>query len=80
MNTEYTKANLKDNVAAAAVLAATFIAIVGSMINSTDARANHETVQQMDTIVVTAPRIEVARMDTIVVTASREANILLAAN
>ncbi len=80
MNTQYTKANLKDNVAAAAVLAATFVAILGAMVNSTDARANHETVQQMDAIVVTAPRIEVARMDTIVVTASREANILLASN
>lgn len=80
MNTNYTKANLKDNVAAAAVLAATFIAILGSMVNSSDARANHETVQQMEAIVVAAPRFEVTRMDTIVVTASREANIFLASN
>jgi len=80
MNNQYTKANLKDNVAAAAVLAATFIAILGALVNSNDARANHESAQQMEAIIVTAPRVEVSRMDTILVTASRETDIQHASN
>ena len=73
-------ANLKDNVAAATLLAATFIAIVGSFVTSNDARADktpqvqlhNREIQKMETIVITAPRIkQVARMETIVVTASR---------
>lgn len=74
MKTEFT--NLKDNVAAATVLAATFIAIMGSIVTSNDARADKAApqmeVQRMETILITAPRIQqVVRMETIVVTASR---------
>ena len=77
--------NRKDNVAAAALLAVTFIVIVGSVITSSDARAVKVVpqleVQRMETILITAPRIEqIARMETIVVTASRETKIMLASN
>ena len=73
-------ANLKDNVAAATLLAATFIAIIGSFVTSNDARADKTPqvqmqkmeVQKMETILITAPRIkQVTRMETIFVTASR---------
>ena len=75
----------KDNVAAATLLAATFITIIGGIVASNDAHAVKAApqmeVQRMETIVVTAPRVaQVVRMETIVVTASRNANILLAAN
>lgn len=78
MKTAHTS-NLKYNVAAATLLAATFIAIMGSLIATNDAHAvnaaSRVQVQKMDTIVVTAPRLQqVARMDTIVVTASRLAD------
>ncbi len=77
--------NLKDNVAAAALMAVTFIAIAGSMITSSDARAvkvaPQMEIQRMETILITAPRIQqIARMETIVVTASRETKIMLASN
>ena len=80
MKTEYIKASMKDNIATAAVLAATAIAIFGAIVNSTDARAGHVAPQQMETIVVSAPRLEVARLDTITVTASRDARIFVASN
>lgn len=80
MKTEYLKANWIDNLAAAAVLTATVIASLGTIVNSTDARANHAAVQRLDAIVVTAPRMKTAKLDTIVVTASRETNTLVAAN
>ena len=76
-------ASMKDNVAAATLLAATFIAIVGSFVTSNDARADktpqvklhNMEIQKMETIVITAPRIkQVARMETIIVTASRHTN------
>ena len=75
----------KDNAAAATLLAATFITIIGGIVTSNDAHAVKATpqmeVQRMETIVVTAPRVaQVVRMETIVVTASRYANIRLAAN
>ena len=71
-----TSLSLKDNVAAATVLAATFIAIMGSIVTSNEARADKAApqmeVQKMETILITAPRIQqVVRMETIVVTASR---------
>ena len=85
MKTPFT-ANRKDNVAAAILLAATFITIVGSIVTSNSAHADKTPqmeVQRMETIVVTAPRIQqVVRMETIVVTASRHtdevANFLVA--
>ena len=75
--------NRKDNVAAATLMAVTFIAIIGSVLSSSDARAvkiaPQMEVQRMETILITAPRIEqIARMETIVVTASRETKIMLA--
>ncbi len=77
--------NLKDNLAAAALMAVTFIAIVAGVLNSSDARAvkvaPQMEIQRMETILITAPRIEqIARMETIVVTASRETKIMLASN
>ena len=77
--------NRKDNVAAATLMAVTFIAIIGSVLSSSDARAvkiaPQMEVQRMETILITAPRIEqIARMETIVVTASRETKIMLASN
>ena len=77
--------NRKDNVAAATLMVVTFIAIIGSVFSSSDARAvkiaPQMEVQRMETIFITAPRIEqIARMETIVVTASRETKIMLASN
>jgi len=80
MKTEYIKSTMKDNIASAAVLTAAMVAILGAIVHSSDVRANYVTVQQMEAIIVSAPRVDVARMDTIVVTASREANILVASN
>ena len=81
MKTPY-HTNLKDNVAAATVLTATFIAIMGSIVTSNDARADKATqmpvrqmeVQRLETMIITAPRIrQVVRMETMIVTASRHA-------
>lgn len=80
MKSEYSKSNLKDNIAAAAVLTATLVAIFGALVNTAEARTDYVAVQQMQAIVVTAPRMEIARMDTIVVTASRNVNVLVASN
>lgn len=74
MRTNFTTIQ-KDNVASATLLAATLIAIMGSMVTSSDARADKAMqmeVQKMETIIITAPRIQqVSRLETIVVTASR---------
>ena len=75
MKTEYAS-NQKDNVAAATVLTATFIAIMVSLFASNDARADkviqQMEVQRMETMVITAPRIQqIVRLETVVVTASR---------
>ena len=80
MKTEYSKSNLKDNIAAATVLTATLVGIFGTLVNSAEARTDYVAMQQMETIVVTVPRVEIARMDTIIVTASREANVLVVSN
>ena len=80
MKTEYRKSNLKDNIAAATVLTAALVAIFGALVNTAEARTDYVAVQQMQAIVVTAPRMEIARMDTIVVTASRNVNVLVASN
>ena len=74
MKTEYSKSNLKDNIATASVLAAIVIGMFGTLVNSPDARADQETVQQLETIVVSAPRVDI-KLDTIVVTASRNVNV-----
>ena len=75
----------KDNVAAATLLAATFIVIMGGIVTSNDAHAVKAAptmeIQRMETILVTAPRVaQVVRMKTIVVTASRYAGTLVASN
>lgn len=75
----------KDNLTSAALLAATFVAIVGGFITSNDAHAVKATspmeVQKMETIVITAPRAEqIVKLDTIVVTATRNTSTLLASN
>ena len=81
MKTAY-DTDLKDNVAAATVLIATFIAIMGSIVTSNNARAGKATqmpapqmeVHRLKTMIITAPRIRQAvRMETMVVTASRRA-------
>ena len=81
MKTAY-NTNLKDNVAAATVLIATFISIMGSIVTSNDARADKATqmsapqmeIHRLATMIITAPRIRhVVRMETMVVTASRRA-------
>ena len=79
MKTEF-KSIAKDNIATAAVLAATFVAIVGAVVDSTDARADQAAVQQMETITISAPRNEVEKLEAILVTASRDARILVALN
>lgn len=75
MKTKYAS-NQKDNVAAATVLTATFVAIMVSLFASNDVRADKMSqpmeVQRMETMVITAPRIrQVVRLETVVVTASR---------
>jgi hypothetical protein len=83
METEF-KSIVKDNIATAAVLAATFITIVGAAVESVDVRANYATAQlpaqQMETITVTAPRAEQATLERILVTASRDARTLVVLN
>ena len=80
MNSTYRKASFKETVATAAVLIASAAGIVGSVVSSTDARADINTLQRMETIVITAPRIETVHLDTIVVSAPREQKILVASN
>ena len=75
MKTKYAS-NQKDNVAAATVLTATFVAIMVSLFASNDVRADKMPqpmeVQRMETMVITAPRFrQVVRLETVVVTASR---------
>ena len=83
MKSEF-KSVVKDNIATAAVLAATVIAMVGAVIDSTDVRADHvaaaQPVQQMETIVITTPRNETVKLETILVTAARGARVLPASN
>jgi mannose/fructose/N-acetylgalactosamine-specific phosphotransferase system component IIC len=74
MKTTYTGNNLKDNVVSAAVIGAMFVASVAAAIASFEVRATEPVAmetQMLETIVVTARRIEVERLDTIVVTAKR---------
>jgi hypothetical protein len=69
----------KDNVTAAIVIVAIFVAIVSTVFNSATARADQAMeVIKLDPIVVTASRDksgeQVVKLDTIVVTASRNVN------
>ena len=80
MKTEYSKTNLKDNIATGTVLAAILVATFGALGNSPDARADQAAMQQMEAIVITAPRMETVKLDTIIVTASRSSNVAVASN
>ena len=67
--------NSKDNTTFALVLAAAAIALVSLFTNNVNATTHVATeVQVLDTIVVTAPRIQTVQLDTIVVTDSRNMN------
>ncbi|MEO8101134.1 MAG: hypothetical protein ABI790_01320 [Betaproteobacteria bacterium] len=83
MKTEF-KTVVKDNITTAAVLAATFVAVAGAVLDSSDANAPRAAarwpVQRMETITVQAPRDQVATLETVLVNASRDARILIALN
>ena len=67
----------KDNVATGAVLAAMFIAIVGTFIDGTDTRTDESpqpAMQRLEAITVTASREETVRLDAIMITAPRHAD------
>jgi hypothetical protein len=68
----------KDNIANAALLGLTFLAIVGCIGTSNQAHAVNTPAletQMMEAIIVTAPRITpLVKMEAIVVTASRQNN------
>ena len=76
MKTEFTlntRSN-KDNIATATLVAVGLFAIASGVFNSTPAAASRPvapSVQKMDAIVVTAPRVAHTTLDTIVVTAPR---------
>ena len=78
MKTEYVKANLKDSIATLSILAVTAVAILGALVNSNEARADRPAVQQMETIVITAPRVTTVKLETIIVTAPRDVKIVVA--
>ena len=74
MKTAFTSNN-KDNIAIATLIAVSLFAIASGLFNSNKAVANEAvTVQQLDTIVVTASRTPVTILDTMVVSASRKIN------
>lgn len=72
MKTAFTSTN-KDNIAITTLIAVSLFAIASGLFNSNKAVANEaDTVQRLDTIVVTASRTPVTILDAIVVTASRK--------
>ncbi len=82
MQTEF-KTIVKDNIATAAVLAATFVVVVGAIVDNVDGTAKTAVaipLQQMEAIVVNEQRAEVSRLETILVTASRDARIEATSN
>jgi hypothetical protein len=73
--TKYFTTNAKDNTAFAIALAAAAMSLVALFTNNANAHVETaSSVQILDTIVVTAPRIRTVHLDTIVVTASRNIN------
>lgn len=72
MKTNFTRGN-KDNIATAALVAISLFALASGVFASAPAAATHApaTLQKMDAIIVTAPRVAHATLDTIVVTVSR---------
>ncbi len=72
MKTAFTSNN-KDNIAITTLIAVSLFAIASNLFSSNKAVANEaDTVQRLDSIVVTASRVPVAILDTVVVTASRK--------
>lgn len=73
----------KDSIGSAALLAASFVAIVGGMVSSSVGAATaapSTPILRMEAIVVTAPRLQtVVVLDAIVVTATRDVSTQLAA-
>lgn len=82
MNTKFNTPR-KDNIGSAALLAASFVAIVGGLLSSSThaaTPARNQEIQRMEAIVVTAPRLQtVVMLDAIVVTATREVSTQVAA-
>ena len=78
---KYFTTNAKDNTAFAVALAAAAMSLVAIFANNANAHVETaSSLQILDTIVVTAPRIHTVQLDTIVVTASRSnANLIVAA-
>lgn len=73
MKTEFKHSN-KDNIANAAILAASLLVVLSGAFSNNAAIASPATdvaLQKMHTIVVTAPRVAPVMLETIVVTASR---------
>lgn len=62
---------LKDNVASAAVMAATLLAFAGAAFGPEQNAAASNDVVQLEPVVITAQRMETVALDKIVVTASR---------
>jgi hypothetical protein len=78
---KYFTTNAKDNTAFAVAIAAAAMSLVALFANN--ANADVETassVQTLETIVVTAPRIHTVQLETIVVTAQRNTGNLNADN
>ena len=72
MKTAFTSNN-KDNIAITTLIAVSLFAIASGLFSSNKAVANEaDTVQRLDTIVVTASRVPVTVLDTMLVTASRK--------
>ena len=78
---KYFTTNTKDNTAFAIALAAAAMSLVALFANNANAHVETaSSLQILDTIMVTAPRIHTVQLDTIVVTASRSnANLIVAA-
>ena len=80
MKTEITTSN-KDNVAISTILIAALLFLAGGLFTGNRAVANHVAavgVQKMETIVITAPRVETVKLEMIVVSAPREVKIVVA--
>ena len=71
------KANVYDSIGAIAIIGCIFASAVAGIASSQNRAPT--TVYKMDVIEVTAPRMKVERMETIVVTASRIEGTIVAA-
>ena len=75
MKNIYTTTNLKDTITTATVIAAIFLATVGTAVASslshTDTTLSAMPTLAMETIIVSAQRMPTATLDTIVISAKR---------